>query len=189
MDVLRYVFLEQPYVLIPLLVIGTYICLVVWLRRRTPRAKRALLIALLLCVTLPLVQWLVVTDREQIRAVCESIGRAVEAGDVDAISRHVAADFRTRDIDRAELLDMAERALARHHPQNVRFRDFRVDVDGDRAEVTYTSICSVSGEYIERDVRVNWIAIFIRVNGEWHLQSADIRQTPFLPISRLEDLR
>jgi cytochrome bd-type quinol oxidase subunit 1 len=54
---LQYLLFEEPYALIPLVVVAAYACLVIWLRRRTPGAKRALIVALLLAVLLPVLQW------------------------------------------------------------------------------------------------------------------------------------
>jgi len=186
---MRYVFFEQPYALIPLLIVAAYVCLVVWLRRRTVRAKRALWIAAILLVLLPVVQRLVVTDRERIRAVSAAIAAAVDAGDVAALSEHVADDFRVRDIDRAALLELAKSAMDRHRPRDVKLSDVRVTVTGDRAEVTQTSTCFVESDVYSGRVTVNWTAVFVRARGAWRLQFADIRPTPLLPIDQLEDVR
>ncbi|HRX87162.1 MAG TPA: nuclear transport factor 2 family protein [Phycisphaerae bacterium] len=187
MSMLRYIFLENPYVLIPLLLIGTYACFVAWLRRRTPRAKRVLLVAVLLCVALPIVQQLVVTDREQIRAVCDEIGDAVEAGDVDAILAHTANDFQMYEIDREHLAERARRAIEHYRPKDIHISGFRVEVDGDRATVHYRSRCTVTGDVPVGAVVLEWKAVFVRVDGEWRLQSAEAT-SPLQPGFQLRDV-
>jgi len=185
---MTYVLLEQPYVLIPLLVVGTYFCLVVWLRRRTPQARRALLVALALLIVLPVVQRLVVTDREQIRAVSDAIASAADQGDVDGIIRLLSVDFRLQDMDREALREFAKSRLDRFHPKDTAISDFRAQVNGDQATVTFVSSCTIMGEY-SGPVRIGWTAVFVRVDGVWRLQSADIREIPFSPVKSLDDLR
>lgn len=189
MNALRYVFLESPYVLIPLLLIAAYICLVRWLRQRTPQARRALLIALLLLVALPLVQKVVETKREQLWAVCNQLVESYKAGDVDAIGRHVARNFHEEDLDRAGLLDVARRSMNHYRLYEAKLSSLSAEITGNRAVVKFTaSVDAEAPEFGRHAQGTTWTADFEWSGDAWQLTGVRPRETPLFPYSRLSDL-
>ena len=148
-----------------------------------------MLVGLTLCILLPAVQMLVVTDRERIRLVCQAMVDATEAGDIEAIGEHVAPNFNVRGLDRKAFLDGVGKALNRTHVEDASLSHVEIEVAGNRATVQFNVRCRVIApqdvEYVPLSA---WTAIFERHNGQWQMIAVDPRSTPFFPFSRLEEL-
>ncbi|MCB9851382.1 MAG: nuclear transport factor 2 family protein [Phycisphaerales bacterium] len=186
---MQYVLFESPYVLVPILLVGAYACLVVWLRRRTPGAKRALLIALLLCIVLPIVQNLIVTRREMLRVVCTEMVSAADAGDVTGIAQHVAATFRAEDLDREELLDAVRRTLAHYDVQDAKLYSFKPEINGDHAVLRFAVQARVQvPDMALQLVQTTWTAEFEWIDGRWQMTTLSPRETPVFPVGSLRSL-
>jgi hypothetical protein len=186
---MRYVLFENPYILITILAIVEYILLVAWMRRRTPGAKRAALIGLLLCVAVPIMQQLVVTHQEQLRTACETMVEAAEQGDVATIAQRVAAGFAVRDIDRERFLRGVENALTRWHIEDASMGNVQIEVTGNRAAVTFNVTCRViATEEVVTGVVSAWTTTFELIDGQWMLIAVEPKETPLFPVRRLEDM-
>jgi hypothetical protein len=185
---LQYLLFEQPYALIPLVVVAAYACLVIWLRRRTPGAKRALIVALLLAVLLPILQWWVVTDRERIHRICLAMTASAEQGDVAAFDRYVSSRFEVGELDRAALRAAAERAYTRYDIVTAKLKSPQIEVNQDRAEVDFGVQVTMSGGDFPGQGLTTWTAVFEREADGWRLVEIHPRRTPFFPFDRLEEL-
>ncbi len=160
-----------------------------WLRKRTPGSRKALLVGLLVCIVLPVIQKLVVTQREQVKNVCQELVDATEQGDVDAIARRVAPEFAVREIDRDRFLEGVKSVLTSSRVENPSMHSFKVTVEDDKAEVTFVVSCRiVTREGMEPGVVSSWRVIFQRVGEEWLLIYAEPKSTPLFPFDRLEQL-
>ncbi len=165
-----------------------YVTLVVWLRRRTPRARRALLLTLALCVVLPVIQQVVVTDREAIRGALGEMVAAVEAGEIEPIAARVARRFQVREIDREAFLAGVDRAMHRYHIERARLGGVEIEVAGDTATVRFTASGYVTSDMYTGDAPTAWTARFVLIDGRWMLAEVEPRRTALFRFDRLEQL-
>ncbi len=87
-----------------------------------------------------LLGWLIVTDRQQIRANILAMRQGVVEGKPDQVFRHFARNFRHQTMDRQAFIDRAGQAIRRHQVQDVILWncDFEVPPDRERnAEVAF----------------------------------------------------
>ena len=156
-----------------------FVLLVVWSRRRTERARRIMLAGFVVGPLLVLIQWLVVTEAEQLRATCDSLAAAVQDADVQAFERHLTADFvfdgpvLGRSLDKAAACERLDQQLKRYRVENPRLAGFQIEVTGRQATVSLTARCRVvSADEIEPTVVSIWELTFERVGKRWLLAAA-----------------
>ena len=122
------------------------IAVVVGLHRRsmTPGSRRRVWITLAVCVGLVVMQKLVVTDREAIRAMVEAMARAVQEGDVQALGEHFADDL-VFESDRGKqaVIQHARAVLQQYEIRNARVSGFTINVNGDDATVSFQAVADV----------------------------------------------
>lgn len=158
---------------LPLLLLAQAAALAVVLavhrRCMTTRSRRMVWIALAVCAAQIAVQHLVVTSREELKALVRTLAEAVEDGDVPAIGRHLADridvaydeagrvprdegfrggdDRRTRDLDKDEFLAATREQLQRYDVNEVRLSQFRVRLAGEAGTVAFQAMCDVRGDH------------------------------------------
>jgi hypothetical protein len=186
---MKYFLLENPYLLIPVCAVAAYVVLVIHLRRRTSRTRKALLVGLALCLGLPVLQWLVVTPRERIRLVCADMVRAVENNDPAGIEGHIAQSFRVRAIDREQFVAALRSTLKAYDVEGTGLKLDECKVADGRAEVRLRVTGRiVADESYDLGPGMPWTLQFVEENGAWKLQAAEPRSTPIFPFNRLEDV-
>ncbi len=116
-----------------------------------------------------LIEWLVVTDREQISADVHAAAAAVEKGDVNGVLSFVSPS--------AIALQAKARLVTALGLREVRVADdmkiyIRGDVDPPQAQVTCTVIV-VPGMGYQGKVPVNVTAFFRKQEGKWRVYKAD----------------
>src|SRR5438132_1518905 len=108
-DILRVLLFES----LPLLLVAEGIVLAaviaVHRRRLTARTRRAIWVTLGLCVLMPIMQSLVVTDHEALDALVHGLARSVSQGDIAAIGARVDEAFHGG--RKREFLDMLNERL------------------------------------------------------------------------------
>lgn len=115
-----------------------------WSRRRSAATARGVWIGAATSVALVAMSIAVMTPRERIAAVCRELGRAVDEGDMDAVSVRIASDFSAEELDREELLSRVTLALTRVRVDRVRLRRMEIGVlDEKRAAATFDASCNV----------------------------------------------
>jgi len=122
------------------------LAVVVGLHRRymTPRSRRTVWITLAVCCGQIVMQKLVVTDREAIRAMVEAMANAVQQGDVAALADHFAEDLQfEKDRDKEAVVQHAREILQRYEIHNARVSGFRIDVSEDDATATFQAMADV----------------------------------------------
>ncbi len=188
-DSIQRFFLESPWLLIPVLVVIEYVLVVIWLRRRTPRSRWAALIGLVLCILLPVVQKLVVTQRERVTLVINSMVDAVSAGDVAALAEYVSPNFNTANTDRAGFIAGVRDTLQRYTVEEPRLRDLQITVDGDRATTQFGIVCRIlTPQESVANYPSAWEVVFELNDGEWQMISVEPRPTRLFPYERLQQL-
>lgn len=162
---------------------------VAWLRRRTPRLRVAVQIGLLICVLVPLLQFLVTTQRERISAVCAALVKAVEAGDVAAIDSQVSDRFAAEDFDKESFMAFVRSGLERNEVEDATMRIESIEIDGNKATVVLMASCTVNSDFYQGPLPSKWRVIFMLEDGEWRMIDVTPVSTPSFPIDRLSDLR
>ncbi len=170
---------EKPILLIPALVVVQFILIIVWARRRTSRSRQVLLAGFVVFPLMMLIQTLVVTDREQLQAVCRAMADAIRQADVGTFADHLARDFKYdgpamgRVLGADDTCTRLDDELNRFRIEEPRLWGFEIEVSGDRATVRFAARCRVvSAEQIEPSLRTDWELTFRRVDGEWQATSA-----------------
>jgi ketosteroid isomerase-like protein len=118
-----------------------------------------------------LLEWLVVTEREQIVATIFDAAEAIEAGDIDRALSFVAEDAK-------ELRDKAGRAV-NHRPRQVRVGDdmkieIRDDVEPPQAQVILRAMVVLGGGY-DGALPFHVTAWLRKEDGKWRVYRADER--------------
>jgi hypothetical protein len=148
-----------------------------------------LLIGLLLLIVLPVVQWLVVTDREAVRQSLTELVNSVQQGDVSRFSTHVAEQFQAGTVDREQFLDRVESAMNRIRIENAKLKFEEVTVANDNAIVRMRVFCRVIAENDwEPNAISAWEIELAKEDDAWRIISLQPRPTPAFPLSRLEDV-
>ena len=182
-------FFESPALLVPVLVVLELVLIRRWLARRTQRSKRAAQIGLLLVVVLPIVQALVVTQRERIEGDCRAMVRAVQAGNVPGVAAHVSRDFREGDIDRESFLRRVKDTLTTYKVEHARVLGLEITVHGDEADVVLRVVCTVvTRDELLPNTLSAWSLRFRRTDGTWWMVGARPRPTAQFPFDRLEQV-
>jgi hypothetical protein len=170
-------------------VVAEYILIVMWLRRRTKGARRAALIGLALCIILPIVQKLVVTQREQLRAITETLIDAAENGNVQVIARRIDRNFRVGDIDHDRFIEGVKRVLTQIKIEDARITGFHVEVDGDTAKIELGVMAQIiTRQEFSGQQPTSWTLTYVRTDRGWMLTAVEPRSTPLFPYDKLEQI-
>ncbi len=188
-------FLEQPLLLVPLLVVVQLVLIGVWSKRRTLLTRRLMLGGLVVFPLLLALQALVATDRERLEARCQAMSRAVQSGDLEALADHVSESFAAEGaregtpIDKAGLIALLQRVLHTYSVEEARLSRFEFQVTGDRATVSFTASCRlITPNEVIPHFPSQWELDFVLSEQQW--LATDIRPQPsrFLPYRRLGDI-
>lgn len=90
-----------------------------------------------------LVDYLVVTDREQVEIHTREMLLAAERKDVEGFGQYISSQFRSESIDRQALLDRARDVLP--HIKQIAMRNLEVTPSKDRKTITSTCTVDVKG--------------------------------------------
>ena len=184
---------ENPYVLVPGLVLLEFVLVWVYQRRRTRLSGRLAVGGLVLFPLMVVVQAMVETQAEKVRAVCRAMGAAVEKADVAAIGLHVADDFELATAwqtwTKSDLLDRLTAALNEWDAQEVRLGRFETKASSTEAVVTFQSTCRLIGgsvmmaHYVSR-----WRLTMRQYDGSWKVTRIEPIPTPMMPFRSLEEM-
>jgi hypothetical protein len=131
----------------------------------------------------------VVTPRELITAACRELGRAVDDGDLDAVSARIASDFLAEELDREELIRRMTLALTRVRVDRLRLHRLEIEVlDEKRAAATFDASCNVrTAEGFVGALPSRWKLTFRREQERWVVTRIESIPTPPLQIKRVID--
>jgi hypothetical protein len=182
--------LEHPVVLAFcwLVIEGTLVA--VWSSRRTRATRRAVLIGLAALPVLEAVSLLVVTQPERVTSICRDMAAAVERDDMEALARHLDAEFSAVDLDRDAFLDAVSRTLAQFEVKEPYLHQFEVLVSPrDAAVAEFNSSCYVVGTGIRRQRLLSrWRVMFRRRGDTWRMITVEALPLPLSPIRNLRDV-
>jgi hypothetical protein len=188
--VLTKILFESLWMLAAVWVPLQFILIAVWSWRRSRPSARAVWVGFAALPMLMLVSSVVVTQREQIIALCEDLGGFVEDGDVDAIGKRLADACEVEDLDRDAFLSRVEDTLARYHIWDVGLGSFETTFSSDGA-------CAVEFHATARvrsnDIPYEWFASrwrlnFRRIGDSWLVTKIKPVPTPQGNLPSLADL-
>ena len=163
---LRSILFESPLKLILLLLLVEFVLVQVWSRRRTPRAARVAVGGLVAIPVLLVIQFLVVTEQEQITRTCRLLAGTVGNADIAAFAARVSRDFSVTRGDRrwgkAELMEDLKSVLTQWDVQEERLSGFEIEVDGDSAVANFRASCRL----VSADILVPYHVSFWRLSFE-----------------------
>ncbi len=184
---------ESPWTVVPGLALVEMVLLANWNRRRTRRTARIAIAGLAAIPLSVALQVLVVTEGERIARACREMASAIAAGDVAAIGHHVSDSFvvtaRGGPNDKPELLDRAKATLTRWDVEEEWLRGVEVEVTGDKADVTFQSVCRLitNQGIIPRHVS-RWRLRFAREGDTWKVVDVQPLRGRWMPFDSLADL-
>ena len=171
------------------LVVMQLALIAVWSNRRTRSARRIMLAGLALCILLPAIQHLVVTDRERIEGVCHRLVRLTESGNVDGIAACIDPDFETDGVSRARFVDAVRHTLTRVQILDASLHNVRIETTADAAEARFSVTCKVVGEsQMHYGVLSAWTVRLVRDGQTWRVIGLTPRETPVFPYHRLSQI-
>lgn len=191
---MRALLFENPYALIPLLLVIDLGAIWYWSRRRTRRTGRTAIGALLASAALVVLQWVVVTDRERVVGVCRAMASAAGRGDVDAFAELVSDDFQWSGRDdaefgKAELVEAFRRGFKQWNVEEERVSQVNVSVDGERATVAFSVSCRlISDEIMIRWHTSRWRVDLTQRDRDWVVTNVAPVRTLVFPFDTLGDV-
>ena len=118
--------------------------------RRTPRTRRAVWITLAVCAAMIVMQHLVVTDREAIRATVQAMARDVVDGDVASLGTNFDEQMSLGPIQGKEaVLHHARMMLQQYDVRNARVSGFDITVEHGQAKVRFQAVGDIHGRQTE----------------------------------------
>jgi hypothetical protein len=188
LNTLRYILFESPLWLILLALVAELI--VLWLhQRRGWTSRRPPLIVPVVALLLLLVQWLVVTDSEALRAMTRRLASAVDAPDLDAFMAEIDADFRQRELTRDQLAERVRAILERTQIEQASVGAFEIAVNGDTAAVAFRARARIeAGDAGIREYVGRWRLECVRRDAGWRVRGVEHVSSPGLgdvPVERL----
>lgn len=180
---------ENFWTLIIALAVFQIVLIAVWSSRRTNRSRQVMLIGFALCVALPIISRLIVTDREQVAGICKTLVDLTELGDVKGIAKYVAEDFDADGIDRDAFNEAVESTLTSVQVQDASIYNLNVTATGDEAEAQFGVSCKlVTASQVDYGVLSAWTVRFIKDGDDWKVVEVQPRETQAFPFNRLRQI-
>ncbi len=186
---IQHVLLESRLLLFGAWVAVQFAVMGVWSWRRTQGASRGVWIGLVALPVLLLLSTVVVTQREQITALCRKLTGHVERGETRQIADHLHTQFEAAELDRDAFVERMEPALKRFDIDNLRLSRFDFTFAGDdEATVELSATCNVrtTDAFFDR-VPSRWRLMLVHRAGEWYVISIEAIPTPLSPVRNLRD--
>jgi hypothetical protein len=187
-NTLRYVLLESPIWLILCALVAELI--VLWLhQRRGWSARWPPFVVPALAVLLLIVQWLVVTDQEALRALTQRLAAAVAKPDVDAFVAEIDDGFRLGDVTRENIHERLYRFLERTTIEQAGVGAFDITVTGDQASVSFRARARIeTGDAGLQEYVGRWRLDCIRRPDGWRVRGVEHLGSPgigHIPVEQL----
>jgi len=189
MPMVQHVLLENRLLLFGVWMLVQLALIGVWSWRRSRTANRGVWVGLIALPVLLALSTVVVTQREQLIALCRKLAVHVERGEVRQIAEHLNAKFESGDLDREAFVERLEPALKRFNISNLYLSRFEFDFDdADHVAVELSATCNVrTADAFFGRVLSRWRVKFVRRAGEWYLTSVEVIPTPLSPVRDVRD--
>lgn len=179
---------ENTIWFVAVLLLAEYALLVMWLRRRTPQSRAAVLVGLVVCLTVPVLQRVVTTQRERITLICKSLVSAVEAGNVATIETHISKSFAADGLDRDEFIDAVRSALNQSNIEDVSLTIDNIVINAGSATVVIRVRCMLTTDEYSGTFPSKWRLSLKKEGDGWFVADVIPIRTPTFPVDRLRQL-
>lgn len=186
----RAILFERPLFLAVPAVVIQFILIRRWAFRRDRTSARAMIAGFVLWPLLFAMQAWVVTDREAVRDLMESIRLAVERGDADAFALTVADGFEAYGLDKDDLINRMKRADRRRSVRQLKFSDFSFgEARGGAAEVTFNATADLDGsDSLMARVLTRWNMSLKKGPTGWRIQSFELLPHALSPVRTFQEV-
>lgn len=157
MEALKTALFEDPLWIYVALGAVEAILLLRWRARGTGRIDHALLVAPILAGFVFTTAALVVTDREQIRAACDEIARAVNRRELAPVARYLDSEFAGAFHTPDSAIRQLGNEIKRHDVTNVRFKIMDLDFMEDQAFMKLRTRVTAALGSASLNWRISWI--------------------------------
>ncbi len=176
-------FFENPVYLYVALGLAEVVLAIRWRERRTRRLALALLVPAVLAGCVFLLDYFVVTDREQIISASKEIARGFETGSMEAAEKYLDEKFGGFYRTKRNALDRGKRAIERYKLRLVKPMNVEVRVAGRRAEMSVTTVIEpgageLAGQRFLLSWTVHWVKVTVAGKQVWRIGSATPDKKP-----------
>ena len=112
----------------------------------------------------------ITTDAKQLEGSVNAMARAVEAGKVDDLFKHVSKDFDYHTMTRDELYRLARKAIEGNKVNNISVKQFKV-LDGSRSSKKARTSFVISGSAADFSFFYRVEADFVLEGEQWKLKT------------------
>jgi hypothetical protein len=122
-----------------------------------------------------LLTWLIVTDSRQIQLNVQAMADAAVAKDTAGLEKHLARDFRYKQLDRDKVAERARQTIDQWKIHEIKVWEYNT-LEGPangRAKVRFK--LTVFSSVLDRPTVVLGIAEFVQENQQWKMRTIDIR--------------
>ncbi len=166
MDTLKRCFLEEPVYIYTALVVLELILFSLWFSTRSKMRKWLLLAPVLVGVLVFTLDWMVVTDREEIEGILTDIATSIHNGNVEQHQRVVADNYRGFWKTKPALLRAAKNESRTERIESVSVSFKSVKVTGRRAEMKLkTNVRLETGQIVP----LRWTIYWGKSDGGWQI--------------------
>ena len=157
MDMLKRCFLENLIWVYAALVALELILFSMWFSTRSPKRKWALLLPILLGAMVFALDWVVVTDREEIESTLSNITTSFHNGHVEKNQHFIAENYHGYLKTKTALVNAAVREAKKGRVESISLKFQSVKVTGRRAEMKIkTNILLDTGQIIPLLWTIYW---------------------------------
>ncbi|MHC4981907.1 MAG: hypothetical protein ACYTF6_01910 [Planctomycetota bacterium] len=172
----RALFEGSPYLYV-VLVLAEIVLTIRWRQLKTRVSALVLAVPVAAAACVFALDYLVVTDREQIIAVCEEMARDVEAGSVNAAEKYLDESFNGDFGNKRMVLAEVRRLITRYKPRRIRLKSMQVTVAGRRAEMFVIVVAEpgagmLAGGPVSQSLRLHWVKLEVENRRMWRIRTA-----------------
>lgn len=190
MPLIGYLLFEALWLCAALAAGGFVVLLIVGRRMERERRGRLWLIWMASVVGLFFLQKVVVTEREELHGVFDTLVKAVERKQIEVLGGLLAADYRDSEFDRDELTRWVRAQLADVDIGNSRIHRCDIKFAGERAEMELaaTALVSYQGAPVALP-RGEWTLLWRRTADGWRVVRIQPRKFEDRAVKALSELR
>lgn len=178
METLREAFLEDPTNIYLILAAVEVAIAIFWHYQRSRKLAMCLLIPLVLAGGVFLLERVVVTERETIRAELDALAADIVQGRLDVAAKLLDEDFMGFKGSKEKLLQEGQATLQKYQIQGISFSHCEIKVNGRTADMDVTSMIDCGGQVSGR-VPLRWKVYWIQRPEGWRIRDLSPPQMGF----------
>ena len=157
MDILKRNFLENPIWVYTALVVIELILFSLWFSTRSAKRKHLLLVPILVGAMVFALDWVVVTDREEIESILSNISTSFHNGNIEEKQHYIADNYHGYLKTKTALVNAAVGEGKKGRVESIAVKFKSVKVTGPKAEMTIkTNVRLDTGQIIPLLWTIYW---------------------------------